>query len=344
MEFYEQLIGGYDFCWAINNGWGVKLMVELCQVPSMDLSKIKIAGGDFVQKQLQQELNKEATIQRVCLITQTKMEGPTVLFTASVSKAKACAHYLSNNYGVPAVCVYGTQPEEEREESLRKFKTGEAKVLCNCAVVAVGFDFPPTQTLIMARPTRSLSFALQCWGRALRPLSGVVDFPRSTAILRKEAIANSDKPYAKIVDCTPASQEHTLITGVDMFARFDNKEVKERVLKQAAGSDKPLSQEEIAALAEEEATKIAKAKQLEAMRRATEGAASGRVVGRDIDVVFKGKRSVGTYMNPLRGKYAGKRLSEIPISYLHWGQKNVGTPWIRSLYSKEIRRRNERNT
>lgn len=311
---------------------------KLSRVESLDLSHVGVAGGDFVQKQLQMELNKEATKHRVCVITAEEMEGPTVLFAASVDGAKAYAHYLTNNYGIPAVYVYGKQDEEERNENLRLFKTGEAKVLCNVAVCAIGFDFPPTQTLIMARPTRSRAFALQCWGRAARPLPGVVDFPGSTIETRRAARLASAKPHFKIVDCTPSAAEHTLVTSVDMFVQMEP-EVKKKVMR-AATEGKPLTQEEIAALAEAEAAKIAAAKAIEEMRRKTVGRATGRVHGQEIDIAWKGKRCVGTYNNPLKGKYAGQKMSVLPDFYVAWGADNPRlTGWIRAMFRKEIARR-----
>jgi superfamily II DNA or RNA helicase len=301
----------------------------------MDLSGIHLSGGDFVQKELQAAMNKEATKQKICLITVEEMEGPTVLFTAGVDAAKACAHYLTHNYGVPAVYVHGKQDEEERKEALAAFKGGQAKVLCNCMVVAIGFDFPPTQTLIMGRPTKSLGFALQCWGRAFRPLPGDVDFRGSTAESRKAAIAASKKPYAKIVDCTPSSQDHTLVTGIDMFVTDD--EVKEYVRK--AAEKKPLTPEEIAALAEAQAAKIAAAKAIEEMRKNTQGRATGSVVGREIEL-RGGKRCVGTYFNPIKGKYAGQKLNQLPDHYVAWAAEQIRTGWIRSMFRREQERRN----
>lgn len=310
---------------------------KLARVESLDLSHVRVAGGDFVQKQLQIELNKEATKHRVCIITAEEMEGPTVLFAASVDAAKAYSHYLTNNYGIPSVYVYGAQDEEERNESLRKFKAGEARVLCNVAVCAIGFDFPPTQTLIMARPTKSRAFALQCWGRAARPLPGVVDFEGSTIESRRAARLASAKPNFKIVDCTPSALEHTLVTSVDMFVQMEA-EVKKRVMQAAAG--KPLTPEEIAALAEAEAAKIAAAKAIEEMRRNTVGRASGRVSGQEVDIAWRGRRSVGTYSNPLKGKYGGMKMSALPDFYLAWGADNPRlTGWIRSMFRKERERR-----
>jgi len=337
MNFYEELIGGFDMQWAIDNGWAVPPVCRLAKVESMDLSGIKIVGGDFAQQALQNELNKEANIQRLCMITSEEVEGQTVVFTASVSAAKAACHYLNNNYGIPAVYVYGTQPDEERADALRAFKTKQARVLCNCQVVAVGFDYPPTATLILGRPTRSRSFWLQCVGRATRPLPGVVDFAGSTTDSRKAAIAASDKKRFKIVDCTPASFDHSLITSVDMFCKASD-EVKERVKKGA--QERPLTPEEMAELAAKEAERIASAKAIELMRQNTRGRGLGRISTREIDLSHSGKRSVGTYTNPLKGKYGGLKMSHLPDHYVRWACDNPGIQgWVKGVFIKEWERR-----
>jgi len=323
--------------WAIANGWAVPPVCRLARVESLDLSGVKIVGGDFAQKALQEEMDKERTHHRVCQITAEEREGQTVVFTASVNGSKGVAHYLTNNYGVPAVYVYGTQPEEERAEALRRFKSGEVQVLCNCQVVAVGFDYPPTATLILGRPTRSRSFWLQCVGRATRPLPGVVDFPDSTPESRKAAIAASKKTRFKIVDCTTGSIDHSLITAVDMFCEADGETKK--VIRERAAKE-PLTPEEMDALAAQELERRLAAQQIEAMRRATEGRASGRVVGNDIDIQWRGKRPVGTYMNPLKGKYGGLKMSQLPDHYINWAVSNPGiNGWVKGLFKKERDRR-----
>jgi superfamily II DNA or RNA helicase len=315
-------------------------------VESLDLSKVNLVGGDFNQTKLQAELNKEANLHRACIITAEEMQGQTVLFTASVFAAKGATEYLTRNYGIPAVCVWGTMPDEERNDALSAFKSKQARVLVNCQVVAVGFDYPPTSCLILARPTRSRSFWLQCVGRATRPLPGVVDGDNLlTPADRIAAIARSDKPNFKIVDCTAGTLKHTVITSVDMFCTSPDEEVKEAVRKAAAQS--PLSQEEIDALALAEAAKkaerIASAKLIEEMRRNTHGRGEGRIHGKDVDITWKGARSVGTYNNPLKGKYSGFKLCELPDHYVGWAAGNDKlNGWIRAMFRKELGRRHGR--
>ena len=44
--------------------------------------------------------------------------------------------------------------------------------MCNVGVLTTGFDYPALDTIVMARPTRSLTLWYQIVGRALRPYEG----------------------------------------------------------------------------------------------------------------------------------------------------------------------------
>lgn len=340
-DFYELEICNKDIQWAIDNGWSAPYVCKLARVQELDLSGVTVSGGDFNQVQLQAAIEKEANLHRIALITKEEMDGPTVVFTPSVASAKGVAHYLNNNYGIPAVYVYGTQPEEERKDALRQFKAGQARVLVNCQVVAVGFDFPPTSTLILGRPTKSRSFWLQCVGRATRPLPGVVDYEGSDAPGRIARIAASGKPRFKIVDCTDASLDHRLVTAVDMFCTGD-KEVKQAVKKAAAQAPEPLTQEQIDALAQKELERRMIAQQIEARRQQMIGQARGRLFSEEVQI-GAGRRCVGTYMNPLKGKFAGRQMNTLPDWYLRWAAVNT-KGWVSAMFRKERERRNAKQT
>lgn len=337
MSYYQEVLVNKDIQWAIENGWACPPVCRLSRVASLDLSQIKITNGDFNPAALNEAIEKEATLHRLALITEQERHGQTVVFTPSVASAKGVCHYLTNNYDVPATYIWGTQPEDERKEALRRFKTREVQVLVNCQVVAVGFDYPPTATLILGRPTKSRSFWLQCVGRATRPLPGTVDFAGSTPESRRAAIAASAKPNFKIVDCTDSSLDHRLVTSVDMFVQADAA-VKDVVKKAAIEAPAPLSQEELEALAFQELERQRLAAEIEARRKQMQGRATGSVVGRDVDLQFTGRRCVGTYTNPLKGRYAGRKMNELPDHYVEWGERTL-KGWVRQLFGKELQRR-----
>jgi len=76
--------------------------------------------------------------------------------------------------------VSGDTPKKEREEILNRFKSGEIKVVVNSGVLVCGFDYPELDTVVIARPTMSLSLFYQIVGRCIRPhknkeISWVID-------------------------------------------------------------------------------------------------------------------------------------------------------------------------
>lgn len=88
-----------------------------------------------------------------------------LVFTPFVENAEKIARFL------PGVCavVSGTTPSKDRAKTLAAFRAGRIKVIANCGVLTVGFDFPELDTVILARPTKSMSLYYQMVGRVLRP-------------------------------------------------------------------------------------------------------------------------------------------------------------------------------
>lgn len=98
----------------------------------------------------------------------------TIAFTASVDGAERLANAF-NEAGVPAACVSGKTPKDERERILAAYKNKEITVLTNCDVLTEGFDAPGTSCIMMCRPTKSSSAYVQRMGRGLRPANGIAE-------------------------------------------------------------------------------------------------------------------------------------------------------------------------
>src|SRR5262249_11301746 len=79
--------------------------------------------------------------------------------------------------GVIAEHIDAKTPLQDRKRIIAEFRSGEIRVLCNCAIFTEGFDEPAASCLILARPTKLLTMYRQMVGRVLRPHpeSGKVD-------------------------------------------------------------------------------------------------------------------------------------------------------------------------
>lgn len=87
-----------------------------------------------------------------------------LVFTRFLSEAERLTYEIDN-----CVMVSGETPAKEREKILEDFKNGIIKVVVNVGVLTTGFDYPELDTIVMARPTKSLSLWYQIVGRAIRP-------------------------------------------------------------------------------------------------------------------------------------------------------------------------------
>ena len=62
--------------------------------------------------------------------------------------------------------------KKDREKVLSDFRAGRINVVANVGVLTTGFDYPELDTIVIARPTMSLSLWYQMVGRAIRPYPG----------------------------------------------------------------------------------------------------------------------------------------------------------------------------
>ncbi len=92
----------------------------------------------------------------------------TVVYAVSVGHAENLVEEF-NAAGIPAACMVGKTPDEERADIIARFQQGTLKALVNVDVATEGFDLPDAACVMLTRPTLSLSLYLQMVGRGLRP-------------------------------------------------------------------------------------------------------------------------------------------------------------------------------
>lgn len=95
-----------------------------------------------------------------------------LVFTKFTNEAEALARTID----APSAVVTGETPKAERERILADFKAGKINVVANVGVLTTGFDYPELATVVLARPTMSLSLYYQMCGRAIRPYKDKVSW------------------------------------------------------------------------------------------------------------------------------------------------------------------------
>lgn len=153
----------------------------LAKLRYFDLTEIDLGhvrsnstGADYDEKSLLKEYERTGfynkivtTIRRVSRPKNGIPRKGILVFTRFVKEAEKIAHDIPHS-----AIVTGMTPKRDREAILQRFKRGDIKVVANVGTLTTGFDYPELDTVIMARPTKSLALWYQCVGRVLRPAKG----------------------------------------------------------------------------------------------------------------------------------------------------------------------------
>lgn len=138
----------------------------------IDTSGARVKGGDFVAGDLQASATSRRVVGDIVNEWVAHAAGKrTVLFATSIAHSQTMVTEF-RRLGVPAEHIDGEMPTAERDAILRRLRSGETLVVCNCNVLTEGFDCPELEVAILARPTLSVSLFLQMVGRVLRPAIG----------------------------------------------------------------------------------------------------------------------------------------------------------------------------
>lgn len=147
---------------------------------AIDLEKVKTnsTGVDYDENSLKEEYVRSGFYNKLANTTLRVLKPKSgiprngvLVFTRFIEEAEQLIETLNANH-ISASIVTGETPKKEREQMLEDFKSGEIKVIANVGVLTTGFDYPELDTIIMGRPTKSLSLWYQCVGRAIRPSKG----------------------------------------------------------------------------------------------------------------------------------------------------------------------------
>ena len=145
---------------------------------NLDLVKSNSTGADYDDESLKKEYERSGFYDKLMITVMRVMRPKSgiprkgiLVFTKFVDEADQLATKL-RMVGVEAAIVTGTTPKKERENILARFKKGEIQVVANVGTLTTGFDYPELDTVILARPTKSLALYYQMVGRAIRPYSG----------------------------------------------------------------------------------------------------------------------------------------------------------------------------
>jgi len=260
---------------AIDLGWLVPIRQKFVTVDGLDLSKVDVSKGDLVASQLESAFlgtdeDEERMLHAIAKPAVDLAAGrSTLVFSSGKEHAVKLTAAFNAYEGVTAACVIEDTDPLVRDQVISDYKAGRIQILVNCMVFTEGFDAPNTAVIVNCRPTKSESLIAQIIGRVTRPLPGVVDGPQ-TPDERKQAIADSAKPYGLVLDFVGNSGRHKIVTTIDILCgdKVDPLDIEE-ALKVAQKSEEPVDMEELAEKAKQAREEREKRKELDRLLRLT---------------------------------------------------------------------------
>lgn len=127
---------------------------------------------DYSDKAAAERMNKPQLVGDI--VDQWKRIAPgtnTVVFASSIEHSQNIVAAFKEQ-GFPAEHISAYTPLEERDAIFQRHARGETMILSCVALLREGWDAPECETMILARPTRSMTAYIQMAGRVLRPAPG----------------------------------------------------------------------------------------------------------------------------------------------------------------------------
>ena len=158
-NIFDDLVVGVDAMYLIANGYLSKYEYY---APKIMKHNFEMRGSDFDLQKITDIFEKKKIYGDV--EKYVDLNRKTIIYCPSIAFSK---HLADNIEGV--VHFDGDTPKAVRRQIVSDFREGKIKALSNVDLIGEGFDVPDCDTVILLRPTMSLSLFIQQSMRCLRP-------------------------------------------------------------------------------------------------------------------------------------------------------------------------------
>lgn len=163
----DVLVEEVDAKWLIENGY---LAPYKYYAPKLiDTEKLKLNSlREFSSTSIDAAMNEKKIYgDAINHYKQLANGEQAIVYSHSVEASKQVAHEFQQE-NINAIHLDAKTPKQERSEIIQKFRDREIQVLTNVDLIGEGFDVPDCSTVIMLRPTQSLSLFIQQAMRGMR--------------------------------------------------------------------------------------------------------------------------------------------------------------------------------
>lgn len=157
------------FAWLIQMGYLAPLHA-IRTTYELDASQVRISGGEYVQKDLQDKLDRPdinvAVVDELCQVGEMRQRWK--VFASGIDHAEHVSELL-NARGIPTVAIHSKLDDAEHDARFRDYVEGRARCAVSMDEMTTGVDIPEMDFIAMLRPTRSTARWVQMLGRGTRP-------------------------------------------------------------------------------------------------------------------------------------------------------------------------------
>ena len=137
---------------------------------------LHIKKGEFVEKEVDELVNKEEMIVSACeeIIDKAREfdRKKVLIFTSNIKHAENVYEKIKEISGEDCELITGETKAENRDSILCRFRYGSLRYVVNVNVLTTGFDNPRIDLVAIIRPTASPGLYYQMAGRGLRKADG----------------------------------------------------------------------------------------------------------------------------------------------------------------------------
>ena len=158
-------------------------LVTKAGITRVDTSAVHVRGGEFVAGEVEALMDQDELVEAACqeIVAATQERRAVLIFATGIMHGRHVQRVLGRQHGIACGFVSGETPIDERDATLKAFRDGTLKYLCNVNVLTTGFDAPNIDCVAMLRPTMSPGLYYQMVGRGFRLFPGkpnclVLDF------------------------------------------------------------------------------------------------------------------------------------------------------------------------
>lgn len=160
--FYKDIIYVSQVQEMVSHEYWSKLLYEVYDVDTGRLM-YNSTGADYTDSSLKTFYEDQAIDTRIINRIRESDRKSILVFIPSVDNARDLVSKVPNS-----AAVWGDMPTDYRKFVISEFRAGRIRVIFNVNVLSVGFDYPEIDMIICGRPTASLGWMYQAYGRGTR--------------------------------------------------------------------------------------------------------------------------------------------------------------------------------